>query len=184
MMDPKPGLVESLDGIVRDAAPVFCRCGDRIAHRGAADESDSDPVALDDGEFTRFGEITTTAAAHDASLIQNIQATEKRIQAVPRAWIVGDVHDIEACPSVGVEHPLIGSWVVVVIIRREILGIGHHGFQVAEGDVCVFEQMLRSGESRIRIGATHESIAHQHHFDVTHNEPPSRELCDGLSPCA
>ena len=92
---------------------------------------------------------------------------------MPRAWIVGEIHDIEARPDVGVEHPLIGSRVVVVVMGREILGISHHGFQVAEGDVCVFEQMPGSGEGGIGIGATHEGIAHQYHIDVTHNEPHS-----------
>ena len=59
---------------------------------------------------------------------------------------------------------------------REILGISHHGFQVAEGDVYVFEQMPGSGEGGIGIGATHEGIAHQHHIDVTHNEPHSHRV--------
>lgn len=99
---------------------------------------------------------------------------------MPCAWIVGEVHDIEACPDVGVEHPLISSRVVVVVMGRKILGISHHGFQVAEGDVYVFEQMPGSGEGGIRIGATHEGIAHQYHIDVTHNEPYSLELCSGL----
>jgi hypothetical protein len=96
---------------------------------------------------------------------------------MPCAWIVGEVHDIEARPDVGVEHPLIGSRVVVVVMGREIFGISHHGFQVAEGDVYVFEQMLGGGESGIGIGATHERIAHQHHINGTHNEPHSLELC-------
>ena len=92
---------------------------------------------------------------------------------MPCAWIVGEVHDIEACPDVGVEHPLIGSRVVIVVMGREILGIRHNGFQVAERDVCVLEQMPSSGEGGIGIGATHEGIAHHHHIDVTHNEPQS-----------
>jgi hypothetical protein len=96
---------------------------------------------------------------------------------VPCAWIVGEVHDIEACPDIGVEHPLIGSRVVVVVMGSEILGISHHGFQVAEGNVYVFEQMLGSGESGVGIGATHEGIAHQHHINVTHNEPRSLAGC-------
>ena len=96
---------------------------------------------------------------------------------MPCARIVGEIHDIEACPDVGVEHPLIGSRVVVVVMGREILGISHHGFQVAKGDVYVFEQMLGGGEGGIGIGATHERIAHQHHIDGTHNEPHSLGLC-------
>ena len=80
MVNPKPGLVESLNGIVRNTAPVFCGCRrDRIAHRGAADEGDLSPVALDDGGPSCFGEIAAAAAAHDASLIQDVQATQKRI---------------------------------------------------------------------------------------------------------
>src|SRR6266545_7358756 len=99
---------------------------------------------------------------------------------MPCAWIVGEVHDIEACPDVGVEHPLIGSRVVVVVMGREILGISHHGFQVAEGDVYVFEQMLGGGEGGIGIGATHEGIADQHHIDGTHNESPYSRAVYGL----
>jgi hypothetical protein len=45
----------------------------------------------------------------------------------------------ESCHDVLVEHSLIGSRVVVVVMGREILGISHHGFQVAEGDVYVLE---------------------------------------------
>jgi hypothetical protein len=67
--------------------------------------------------------------------------------------------------------------VVVVVMGREILGISHHGFQVAESDVYVFEQMLSSGEGGIRIGATYEGIADQNHIDVTHNEPRSLAGC-------
>jgi hypothetical protein len=80
MVNPKPGLVESLNGIVRNTAPVFCGCRrDRIAHRRAADESDLSPVALDNDGLSRFGEIAAAAPAHDASLIQDVQATQKRI---------------------------------------------------------------------------------------------------------
>src|SRR5262249_7300517 len=106
MVHPKPGLVKSLNGIVGDASPVFCgwRRG-RVAHRGAADESDLGSVALDDSGLACFDEVAAAASAHDASLIQDVQATQKRIQAVPCAWIVGEVHDIEACPNVGIEHP-------------------------------------------------------------------------------
>src|SRR4030095_2799061 len=50
MVNPKPGFVESLDGIVGNAAPVFCGWRrDRVAHRGAADERDPSNVALHDG---------------------------------------------------------------------------------------------------------------------------------------
>src|SRR5919108_127183 len=50
MVNPKPGFVESLDGIIRNTAPVICgrRC-DRVAHRRAADETNLSPVALDNG---------------------------------------------------------------------------------------------------------------------------------------
>ena len=99
---------------------------------------------------------------------------------MPCAWIVGEVHDIEACPDVGVEHPLIGSRVVVVVMGRKILGVGHHGFEIAEGDVHVFEQRLDRGKGGIGIGATDEGIAHQYHIDVTHNEPHSLDLYSGL----
>jgi len=72
---------------------------------------------------------------------------------------------------------------VVVVMGREIFGISHDGLQVAEGNVCVFEQMPGSGEGGIGIGATHEGIAHQHHVDVTHNAPHSqgcaRNCCFG-----
>ena len=62
MVNPKPGLVESLDGIVGNTAPVFCGWRrDRVAHRGAADESDLGPVALDDGGLSCFGEIAAAA---------------------------------------------------------------------------------------------------------------------------
>jgi hypothetical protein len=70
--------------------------------------------------------------------------------------------------------------VVVVVMGREIPGISHDGFQVAEGNVCVFEQMLGCGEGGIGVGSTHEGIAHQHHIDVNHKEPPSIELCYGF----
>ena len=79
MVNPKPRLVESLDGIVGNAAPVFCGWRhDRVAHRGPADESDRSPVALDDGRLARFGEISAPAPAHNAGLIENVQATQKR----------------------------------------------------------------------------------------------------------
>ena len=79
MVNPKPGLIESLDGIVGDTAPVFCGCRrDRVAHRGAADESDLSPVALDDGGLACFGEIAAATPAHNAGLIENVQATQKR----------------------------------------------------------------------------------------------------------
>ena len=80
MVNPKPGLVESLDGIVSNAGPVFCGWRrDRVAHRGAADESDLSTVALDDGGLSCFGEIAAAASADDASPIQDVQATQKRI---------------------------------------------------------------------------------------------------------
>jgi hypothetical protein len=66
---------------------------------------------------------------------------------------------------------------MTMIIVVEILDISHHSFQVAESDVYVFEQMPGSGEGGIRIGATHEGIAHQNHIDVTHNEPHSLAGC-------
>src|SRR5215510_1596757 len=95
MVNPKPGLVKSLDGIIGDTGPVFCSWRrDRIAHRGAADESDLSTIALDDGGLARLDEIAAGAPMHDASLIENVQATQKRIQAVPCAWIVREVHDI------------------------------------------------------------------------------------------
>ena len=80
MVNPKPGLVESLDGIVGNTAPVFCGWRrDGVAHRGAADESDLSSVALDDGGLSCFGEIAAATPVHDASLIQDVQATQKRI---------------------------------------------------------------------------------------------------------
>src|SRR5262245_60226531 len=80
MMYPKPGLVESLDGIVGDASPVFCGWRrDRVAHGGAADEGDLSTVPLDDSGLARFVEIAAAAPTHNTSLLEDVQATQKRI---------------------------------------------------------------------------------------------------------
>ena len=80
MVNTQPRLVKRLNGIVRDPASVFRCCRrDRVAYRSAADERDPGPMALDDGGLSRFGEIAAAATVHDASLIKDVQTTQKRI---------------------------------------------------------------------------------------------------------
>src|SRR5262245_7730238 len=47
----------------------------------------------------------------------------------------------------------------------EMLGIGNHGFEIAEGDVCRSQVFCRVGESGIGIGPVDINVPHQHEFN-------------------
>jgi hypothetical protein len=150
----------------RDSAALSGRGRRERVNRGAANECHADAFALDDRRPARFGEISSPAAVRNARVIEQLDGTQQPFHPLVHARIVGHVHHLEAGPNIRWQHPLIRARPLAPMFLNQVLGIGDHGFQVAERDVRGAQVGTDIFKSRVRIGPLDVGIPDKNDFDI------------------